>query len=88
MTRTEIIDALMAEYLEEVEGIKKYVKMIEGIKSTCPEYKYTKYIKQILKDEYQHQKLLLEMLNDMDAFVPEKISKAMTEAKEWYGKIS
>lgn len=88
MTRQEIIDALSAEYIEEVEGIKKYVKMIEGIKSTCPEYKYTKYMKMILKDEYQHQKLLLEILTDMDAFVPEKISKAMTEAKEWYGKIS
>ena len=87
MTRPEIIDALMAEYLEEVEGIKKYVKMIEGIQSTCPEYKYTKYMKMILKDEYQHQKLLLEILKDMNAFVPEKISKAMMEVQDLYGKI-
>ena len=87
MTRQEIIDALMAEYLEEVEGIKKYVKMIEGIKSTCPEYKYTKYLKQILKDEYQHQKELFHILNDMGAFIPEGLKSAMDKADKAYDGI-
>ena len=87
MTREEIIAALTAEYLDEVEGIKKYSKMIVGIEATDPNNKYLPYLRAIIKDEYQHQKYILKMLKDMDAFVPTNIHTAMKEVEVAYGKI-
>ena len=87
MTREEIIAALTAEYLDEVEGIKKYSKMIIGIEKETPNHKYLPYLKAIVKDEYQHQKYILKMLIDMDAFVPANIHTAMKEVEDAYGKI-
>ena len=40
MTREEIITALTSEYLEEVNGIKDYVKMIKGIEAQDPHHKF------------------------------------------------
>ena len=87
MTREEIITALTSEYLEEVEGIKSYVKMIQGIEAQDPNHKYLPYLRAIVKDEYTHQKYIYKMLVEMDAFVPANISKAMKEVKESYESL-
>lgn len=82
MTREEIISALTAEYLEEVEGIKKYSKMIKGIEKETPNHKFLPYLRAILKDEYCHQKYIMAMLREMDAFVPANVAAAMKDVEE------
>lgn len=87
MTKKELITALTAEYLEEVNGIKTYSKMIEEIAPCDPTGKYRKILTAILKDEMEHQKYLLKVLMDMDAFIPENIQKAMEDVKAVEAKM-
>ena len=79
MTKTELIASLKAEYLEEVNGIKGYVKMIKDIEPCDPTGDYRKILKAILKDEFEHQKYLLKVLMDMNAFMPPDVMQAMED---------
>ena len=82
MTKKELIAELTAEYLDEVEGIKKYAKMIEEIAPCDPDGQYRKIIEAIMKDENEHQEYLMKILKDMNAFMPDPVQKAMEEVKE------
>ena len=82
MTKKELIAELTAEYLDEVEGIKKYAQMIVDIAPCDPTGQYRKIIEGIMHDENEHQEYLMKILKDMDAFVPDPVMKAMEEVKE------
>lgn len=82
-----IKDALMAQYIDECEGIDKYSKIHKMLIEGNYDPKYQAMIKAIVKDEYQHQKELFHILTDMGAFVPENVKKAMTKADEAYDTL-
>jgi len=82
-----VMHMLMDEYIEECEGIVTYMAIHEMLKEQYPNSGYCSVIKKIIKDEYQHQQALFEILNDAKAFFPDKIRDAMKKAEDAYGKL-
>ena len=82
-----IKDKLMNQYIDECEGIEKYTEIHKMLIEENCDPKYGAMIKAIVKDEYQHQKELFHILNDMGAFIPEGIKSAMSKADKAYDGI-
>lgn len=82
-----VMSMLMDEYIEECEGIVKYIAIHDMLKEQYPNSGYCSVIKKIIKDEYQHQQALFEILNDTKAFFPDKVRDAMKKAEEAYGRV-
>lgn len=84
---SNVMTMLMNSYIEECEDIVKYMGIHDMLKEQYPQSGYCSTIKKIIKDEYQHQQALFEILNDAGAFFPEKIREAMKKAEDAYGNL-
>ena len=82
-----IKDKLMAQYIDECNGIVEYSAIHKMLIEENCDPKYSAMIKAIVKDEYQHQRELFHILTDMGAFVPDGVKNAMTKADEAYDSI-
>ena len=87
MIDAKTMEAIVAEYHDELKGIAAYGKLYKAmIEQGAPEG-HIRMIKAIMKDEMEHKDCLYKMIISSHAFTPEAIVKATKEAEEAYDLV-
>ena len=87
MIDAKTMEAIIAEYHDELKGIATYGKLYTSLVEQHAPEEHLMMIRKIIKDEMQHKDCLYKMLIATNAFTPEAIVKATKEAEDAYDLV-
>lgn len=82
--KTTLLDKIKHMFLDECDGVKAYSELAEVMEEMYPMKDYAHNLRKIAIDEYKHKDYVMNLLNDMDAFVPPDVKTAWSEAEDCY----
>lgn len=82
-----LLDKLKDLFKDECDGVTTYSELAEVMERMYPNERYADCLRQIALDEYKHKKYVMELLEEMHAFMPDDMKKIWQEAEEHYNKI-
>ena len=82
-----LLDKLKDQFKDECDGVTTYAELAEVIGRMYPDKPYASNLRQIALDEYKHKKYVMELLDEMHAFMPDEMRKMWLEAEEHYKRI-
>lgn len=90
VTTTEeksLLDKLKSQFKDECDGVTTYSELAEVMERMYPDKPYANVFRQIALDEYKHKKYVMELLDEMHAFMPDDMRSMWKKAEEHYERI-
>lgn len=81
-----IADMIKNELIDECEGVSKYMTLAEKADATFPDEPYGEILRGIARDENKHRKYLMDILDDMNALMPNDVKAAWEKADKCWEK--
>ena len=66
-----LLDKLKDQFKDECDGVTTYSELAEVMERMYPDKPYANALRQIAIDEYRHKKYVMELLDEMHAFMPD-----------------
>ena len=82
-----LLEKLKDLFKDECDGVTAYSELAEVMERMYPNENYASCLRKIALDEYQHKKYVMELLEEMHAFMPDEMKQMWNQAEEHYKKI-
>ena len=87
MDEKTLLDKIKAMFKDECDGVKCYSELADVMEEMYPDKDYANNLRKIAIDEYKHKDYVMQLLDDMHAFMPTEMKTAWDEAEEHYKKM-